>query len=76
MDTPKDYVSIHYEVDIGFQHLLLSKDELKKIVESEEECKKIRVVSKAYTFPLFSDLNTSLDSGLPISFFYVKILKP
>jgi hypothetical protein len=51
MDTPKDYVSIHYEVDIGFQHLLLSKDELKKIVESEEECKKIRVVSKAYTFP-------------------------
>lgn len=50
MENPKDYVSIHYEVDIGYQHLVLSKDELEKIVDSEEECKKIRVVSKAYTF--------------------------
>lgn len=51
MEDPKDYVSIHYEVDIGYQHHAFSKDELEKIVESEEECKKIRVVSKAYTFP-------------------------
>lgn len=51
MDTPKDYVSIHYEVDIGNKHHVLLKDELEKIVECEEECKKIQVVSKAYTFP-------------------------
>ena len=50
METPLDYVSIHYEVDIGYQHTVLQRDELHQIVENETECKKIRCVSKAYTF--------------------------
>lgn len=51
MEFREDYVSFHYEVDIGNQHRVFLQEELEKIVESEEECKKIRVVSKAYTYP-------------------------
>lgn len=51
MEILENYISIHYEVDIGYQHLSLSKDEVQKIVDSDEECKKIRVLSKAYIFP-------------------------
>ncbi len=50
MELREDYISIHYEVDIGNQHRIFLQEELEKIVESEEECKKIRVVSKAYTY--------------------------
>lgn len=51
MELREDYVSIHYEVDIGIQHFVFSQEELEKIVECEDKCKKMHVVSKAYTYP-------------------------